>query len=140
MSSAGYLFEQLDGYVPGPSAVIVPDGTYFMLSTQDISLFDGSIQPDQTFTFSPLCFLPGSGIATPSGEVLVEALVVGDLVVTASGAVRPIVWIGTGQVMTRRGERTAATPVIVRKGALGPLGPNRDLRVTKAHSFLLDAC
>ena len=62
----------------------------------------------------------------------------GDLVLTASGAVRPIEWIGTGNVLTTRGRRTAATPVIVRKGALAHNVPNRDLHVTKGHSFLID--
>jgi hypothetical protein len=85
-----------------------------------------------------LCFLPGTMIATPSGETPVEALEVGDRVRTASGAVRPIAWIGQGRVLATRGQRSAATPVVVGKGALGPNVPHRDLRVTKAHSLFLD--
>ena len=89
-------------------------------------------------TDTPLCFLPGTLIATRSGETPVERLRVGDLVRTASGALRPIVWIGTGQVLATRGRRTAATPVIVRKGALAENVPHHDLRVTKGHSLYLD--
>jgi hypothetical protein len=37
-----------------------------------------------------------------------------------------------------RGRRTAATPVIVRKGALADNVPHYDLRVTKAHSLFID--
>jgi hypothetical protein len=48
------------------------------------------------------------------------------------------VWIGIGKVLATRGRRNAATPVIVRKGALTDNVPNRDLRVTKGHAFLLD--
>ena len=67
-----------------------------------------------------------------------QDLAVGDLVTTLRGAARPIAWIGTGTVLATRGQRTAATPVIVRKGALADNVPNRDLRVTKGHSLYLD--
>ena len=87
---------------------------------------------------TPVCFLPGTGIATPDGEVPVERLAPGDLVLTASGAARSVVWIGTGRVLAPAGRRGAATPVSVRKNALGPGVPNRDLHVTKAHSLYLD--
>ena len=85
-----------------------------------------------------LCFCAGSLIRTPSGEVLVEDLAIGDAVVTWSGAHRPITWIGIGQVLATRGRRNAATPVIVRKGALADNVPHADLRVTKGHSLLID--
>jgi hypothetical protein len=85
-----------------------------------------------------LCFLPGTLIATPAGETPVERLAVGDMIRTASGALRPIAWIGQGRVLATRGRRNAATPVVVSKSALGPNVPHHDLRVTKGHSFLLD--
>jgi hypothetical protein len=47
-------------------------------------------------------------------------------------------WVGRGKVLATRGKRTAATPVVVCKGALADNVPNRDLRVTKAHSLYLD--
>jgi hypothetical protein len=87
---------------------------------------------------SPLCFLRGSQIATPTGEVPVERLVVGDAVLTLRGEARPIVWIGKGQVVTTPGHRTAATPVIVRKAALAENVPSRDLHITKAHGLHFD--
>ncbi len=87
---------------------------------------------------SALCFCAGSLIATPAGEVPVERLVVGDLVMTNTGQMRPIVWIGVGRVLATQGRRTAATPVIVRKGALADDVPHQDLRVTNGHSLYLD--
>jgi hypothetical protein len=89
-------------------------------------------------TAEPLCFLAGTMIATPDGETPVERLAVGGMVVTASGAILPIVWIGTGRVLATRNRRGVATPVIVRKGALGDNVPHTDLRVTKAHALWLD--
>jgi hypothetical protein len=47
-------------------------------------------------------------------------------------------WIGVGKVLTTRGRRNAATPVIVRKGALADNVPCRDLHVTKGHSLFID--
>jgi hypothetical protein len=41
-------------------------------------------------------------------------------------------------VLATRGRRGPATPVIVRKGALGPNVPHTDLRVTKGHAFWFD--
>jgi T5SS/PEP-CTERM-associated repeat protein len=85
-----------------------------------------------------VCFCKGTLIATPDGEVAVEQLQPGDHVMTLRGEVRRIVWIGAGRVATTRGQRDAATPVIVHKGALDDNVPHHDLRVTKGHSFYLD--
>jgi hypothetical protein len=84
------------------------------------------------------CYLPDTRIATPSGEVPVQNLVVGGLVSTYRGEARPIVWIGHGKALATRGRRGPATPVIVRKGALADNMPNRDLRITKGHALYLD--
>ncbi|WP_158923365.1 Hint domain-containing protein [Acidisphaera sp. S103] len=85
-----------------------------------------------------LCFLAGTLIDTPDGPVAVERLAAGDRVRMASGAVRPVMWVGHGRVLATRGRRSAATPVIVRKGALGPNVPSRGLRVTKGHALWFD--
>jgi hypothetical protein len=85
-----------------------------------------------------VCFCAGARVATPNGEVPVEQLAVGDMVRTASGAIRPISWIGAGRVLATRGKRGPATPVIVRKGALADNVPHRDLRVTKGHALFID--
>jgi hypothetical protein len=68
----------------------------------------------------------------------VQCLTVGDMVVSHRGEAHPITWIGTGKVLATRGRRTAATPVIVCKGALADNVPNRDLHVTKGHSLYFD--
>ncbi len=85
-----------------------------------------------------LCFLSTTQIRTPLGEVPVERLSVGDDVLTLRGPTRRIIWIGEGRVLATRGRRNAATPVIVRKGALADNVPHRNLRVTKGHSLYID--
>jgi hypothetical protein len=87
---------------------------------------------------SALCFCAGTLIATPAGETPVERLAVGDLVLTNGGKACPVVWIGEGRVLATSGRRTAATQVIVRKGALADNVPHQDLHVTKGHSLYLD--
>jgi hypothetical protein len=105
---------------------------------QDYTGLSFAIGPDGGISEQPVCFLAGTHIATPDGEVPVERLAAGDRVLTQRGAARPIIWIGTGRVPATRGRRSAATPVIVRKGALAGNVPNRDLRITKAHALFLD--
>ena len=85
-----------------------------------------------------ICFCADTLIATPSGQVKVQDLAAGDLVTTWCGEARPIVWIGTGAVLATRGRRNAATPVVVRKGALADNVPTRNLRVTKGHALYVD--
>jgi hypothetical protein len=89
-------------------------------------------------SLSTLCFCAGTQIATPTGEVAVEHLAVGDLVLTLDGRRVPINWIGTGQSLLPHGGRSPATPVLVRAGALGDGVPRRDLRITKGHSLYLE--
>lgn len=84
------------------------------------------------------CFLPGTLILTDKGEVQVQELRVGDSIVTLGGQCRRLCWIGHGRTLAKRGRRSAATPVIVRKGAFADNVPHRDLRVTKGHSFYID--
>ncbi len=101
------------------------------------TVFAETVADGQT-TITALCFCTDTLIETLAGPVKVQHLAVGDQVRTASGAIRPIVWIGTGRVLATRGRRGPATPVIVRKGALAPNVPTHDLRVTKGHSLYLD--
>ncbi len=89
-------------------------------------------------SLTTLCFCAGTRIATPTGEVAVQRLAVGDVVLTAGGAARKIVWIGVGRVPVTPGRRSAATPVIVHKGALARNVPHHDLRVSKGHALYLD--
>jgi hypothetical protein len=91
-----------------------------------------------TSSVNVLCFCSGTLIDTPLGEVQVEKLSVGNLVLTAHNGPRKVTWVGVGKVLATRGKRTAATPVIVRKGALGENLPHQDLRLTKAHGLYLE--
>ena len=69
---------------------------------------------------SVLCFAEGTRIATPRGEVPVEQLRIGDLVMSAGGgvAVQPVVWIGRLVAELARHPRPElARPVLFRPAA-----------------------
>lgn len=87
------------------------------------------------------CFARGTLIATARGEVAVEELRLGDLVVTGGrgAGLRPVAWIGrTRAVVARHPDRAAIAPILVRAGALGAGVPHRDLRVSPEHALFLD--
>jgi hypothetical protein len=80
-----------------------------------------------------LCFAGGTRIRTPRGEVPVETLSVGDLVVTADRGPQPIRWIGASTVPARE----AFAPVRIAAGAVGGGLPARPLLVSRQHRLLL---
>ena len=85
------------------------------------------------------CYCHGTHVLTESGERRVEALGVGDMIVTGSGALRPVRWLGRRSYAGRflRG-RAHLLPVRIRAGALGGGLPRRDLLVSPCHAMLLD--
>ncbi len=85
------------------------------------------------------CYCRGTRIQTEQGEVAVEDLVIGDRLVTASGAVRPIKWLGKRSFGGRftAGNREVL-PVVISAGALGDGLPRRDLSVSPLHAMYLD--
>ena len=77
-------------------------------------------------------------LATPTGEIAIEDLSIGDVVLTQSGAERPIRWIGRLAFSRGEGWSAEARPVRVSKGALGPNAPVRDLYVSRAHMLYMN--
>ena len=84
-------------------------------------------------------FMAGTRVRTASGESLVEALRIGDTVLTRSGLRRQVKWIGrrayaadtvTGNPNLR--------PVLLLAGALGHGIPNAPLRLAPMHRLLID--
>jgi len=84
------------------------------------------------------CFAAGTRILTASGEVPVEALCVGDQVVTVHGhRLAPVVWLGHRQVDCVGHTRTADVwPVCVKAGAIADGVPHRDLWLSPEHAVL----
>ena len=84
------------------------------------------------------CFTPGTKIATPRGEVPVEALQVGDRVITRDNGIQTIRWVGAREMTGAEFEMAAhLKPVLIRKGALGNDLPERDMMVSPNHRVLV---
>lgn len=85
------------------------------------------------------CFVRGTLIRTPHGELPVESLAIGDLVSTLDGGTAPIKWIGRRGFSTRfMTETSRSAPVLIRAGAIADGVPSRDLRVSPEHALYLD--
>ena len=88
------------------------------------------------------CYVAGTLIAVPTGEVPVERLRVGDLVMTLADGTwvpRPVRWIGRFTVdLGRHPHPLGAAPVRIATGAIAAGVPHRDLLVSPDHAILLD--
>jgi hypothetical protein len=96
-----------------------------------------------------VCFLAGTQIATPTGELPVERLSVGDLVMTLHGKVdaladrqlnaQPVKWIGRRRIdlMTHPRPEMVA-PVRIQRGAFDNNVPHMDLLVSPDHAIFVD--
>lgn len=88
---------------------------------------------------APHCFGRGTLILTDQGEVPVEDLATGDLVVTANGAL-PVKWIGR-QTMKRNASASwhpSVLPIRVSRFAIDDQTPQRDLYLSQEHCLLID--
>jgi hypothetical protein len=85
-----------------------------------------------------LCYLRGTKISTPAGELPVEALRIGDELVTFFSGVQKIKWIGRQTFKARFVQNSRdRLPVRIAAGALGRGLPKRDLSISPGHSMFL---
>ena len=85
------------------------------------------------------CFVRGTQILTPLGETEIENLQPGDLVLTAFGEEKPILWVGRRAIAAADLEGDSATlPIRVRRFALSDTSPHRDLYLSRGHSVYID--
>ena len=133
----------LEGWTGPDDFTTLADGTYGSWTV-------GTSGADRVFTNGTnsvtasgfefiVCFAAGTRIATPAGEIAVEALQPGDMVLTAAGATEQVLWIGRRHVVLA-GHPNAAemAPVRIAAGALGAGIPKRDLVVSPDHCLFLD--
>lgn len=120
----------------GQHVTLNGDGTFTLLGDGDVESVNftytvaaGNGISDTAFvTINQIpCFVRGARIRTPSGAVPVEALAVGDLVITLDEGPQPIRWIGRRPVPAQG----RFAPVRIARGA------RRDLRVSPQHRILV---
>lgn len=135
--------------INGSDYAVFSDGSGGNFIPYDIAYDNlGAFTDPSTWTFNSVpenaevanCFLTGTRIATPSGEVAVEDLRTGDLVTTADGRSVEVKWMAR---QTYRQFRNMAlpekhAPVCISAGALGYGLPHSDLYLTADHGMILD--
>ncbi len=85
------------------------------------------------------CFTPGTSIATPRGEMLVEDLQVGDKIITRDNGIQEIRWIGAKRMDGRQLQQNPhLQPVLIKQGSLGNGLPERDMLVSPNHRMLVN--
>jgi len=111
-------------------------GTYEVMS----GLPSGSVPiTGVTTKTTVVCFVGGTRIATPTGERFVETLQVGDLVLTADGAIKPIRWIGRREIsQADLVFKKELRPICISAGSFGPGLPHSDLYLSRQHQVAVE--
>ncbi len=85
-----------------------------------------------------ISFVAGALIATPRGNVPVETLLAGDLVMTQDSGPQPLVWTNRIRLMPEDlAKAPNQRPVRIRQGALGAGLPRRDVDISPHHRVLV---
>jgi hypothetical protein len=114
--------------------------TYTSADKEDgiVTFLDGS-----TMTFEEIenvipCFTPGTTIATPRGERLVEELREGDRIITRDNGIQEIRWTGRKEMSGKAlVSNPHLKPILIKAGALGHGLPERDMLVSPNHRVLV---
>ena len=85
-----------------------------------------------------ICFYRGALVRTPAGDVAVETLKHGDLVLTHDGREIPVAWLGRQTVSTVFADKLRVLPIRIKAGALAENVPARDLLVSPDHAMFVD--
>lgn len=117
-----------------PQGLIVSGGPG-PIPTGDFTISNASnVVPGDSPTFDSLttpCLVRGTMVQTTRGEIAVEDLETGDMVITRDHGAQPVRWIGSRSVM---GLGDLA-PIRIAKGAMGN---TRDLLVSPNHRMVLE--
>ncbi|MFP4404643.1 Hint domain-containing protein [Rhodosalinus sp.] len=100
----------------------------------------GAVSGTATFTNIEeiICFTPGTVIATPRGERLVEDLKAGDRIITRDNGIQEIAWTGTKALTGHQLARMPhLRPILIQAGSLGNGLPEQDLLVSPNHRVLV---
>ena len=151
-------FQWVSGVTTGDLTLIGGDGNDFLnlgtgwvsgpVTTNDWINFQRTDGNDTVYMYSQgwetiVCFAEGTRIVTPNGEVEVENLRAGDMVLAmrnGQAGFEPLRWVGFMDVAVPRNAAMAAktAPILIKAGAIAPGMPARDLRVSPDHAMEVD--
>jgi hypothetical protein len=128
----------------GSGFEIVDGGSTYLLSASPAADTAGIAIADDGGVVEVIpCFVAGTRIATPAGEVPVERIAAGDWITTVGprgAAARPVVWTGRRVVvLSQVADPGEVTPIRIRAGAFAPGVPRRDVLVSPHHAVMFGA-
>lgn len=92
-----------------------------------------------TLTFTLPCFVRGTRVATPDGEVPVEYLSVGDMILSFNNGATEVKWIGKRTIDPKLMDKPRdELPVHIHTGAIAENVPHRDLFVSPDHCMFIN--
>ena len=120
---------QVENSSDGVLETLTLDGSY---NQNQFTMADPAAVGQITYT---ACYARGTRILVDRGEIAVEDLRIGDLAVTPSGGLRPVVWLGHRRIdISRHRDPAAVRPVRVSGNAFGEGLPRRDLWLSPGHN------
>ena len=120
---------------------LVAQGFTFTADQRNAIFKTSSIETitDQSGTYETvICFMQGTLVRTPSGEMAVETLNRGDLVITADGRTVMVDWLGVQTISLKFADKLRVLPIRIKTGALAENIPSRDLLVSPDHAIFID--
>lgn len=121
--------------------ITAEDGTRYFFLTEvqlDFDTMDDFPNGAHAIESMVTCFVQGTLIRTTKGEVPVEFLEPGDMIITADGAAKPLRWIGSRKLTSAEVRAFPQyRPIYITKDAFGPGLPDRDLWVSQNHRVML---
>jgi hypothetical protein len=124
------------------SGLVVEDsnGKYFFLTNTEYTGKLGGNNGNLSITDgqTSLCFMAGTLINTPDGEVAVETLKRGNRVLTQDGRIATVDWLGIQTISMRFADKLRVLPIRIRAGAIAENVPSRDLLVSPDHAIFVD--
>lgn len=122
--------ENAGGTVVGD--IILANGTYGTHEFQVTADLNGGV--DLT-----VCFLEGTRLLGLHGDIAVEDMEPGDRLITNSGAMRPVRWVGKRMIDAERHPRPETVwPIRIEAGAIDHGLPERTLYLSPDHALYLD--
>jgi len=134
--------QQVAQYAVSPAAGVELDNGKYTIGENNNPLL---ITYSGGNTYIGACFLSGSMISTPDGDVAVEDINIGDEITTfdwknGQDIVRPVVWVGKTHVNVRHGvpDDMSGYPIRILKDAISAGVPYKDMLITAEHSLFFD--
>ena len=88
---------------------------------------------------SAVCYVQGTRILTPAGEIPIEQLAVGGSVLTATGTTESIKWVGRREITLATHPRPeTVAPIRIKQNAFAENVPHRDLLLSPDHGVYID--